>query len=385
MKYFILLCDGAADEPLKELGEKTPLEYAHTENMDRIAGGFTGMVRNVPQGMEPASDIANMSILGYDPKKYYTGRAPLELAARNIPLKENDVAYRCNFVTIENEVMKDYSAGHLSTEESEKLVAVLNENTDSGWRFFPGVSYRNLLIWEDGDVVSATPPHDISDKHILPFLPKGELLMVMEKLHPLLRNHPVNLRRRKKGLNEANYIWLWGGGKKPSFPPFKEKFKKTGAMVSAVDLMRGIARLIGFKVMDVEGATGFIDTNYKGKVEAAFKALEDVDLVYIHVEAPDEAGHMGDVELKIRAIELFDKEVVERVLDFSQDKEVRILLLPDHPTPIALKTHTANPVPFAIWDSRKDKGKRGLFNEKSGKTMVEEGYRLLPDFLFKES
>jgi 2,3-bisphosphoglycerate-independent phosphoglycerate mutase len=207
--------------------------------------------------------------------------------------------------------------------------------------------------------------------------------MVMEKMHPLLRNHPVNLRRREKGLNEANYIWLWGGGKKPSFPPFKEKFKKTGAMVSAVDLMRGIARLIGFKVMDVEGATGFIDTNYKGKVEAAFKALEDVDLVYIHVEAPDEAGHMGDVELKIRAIELFDKEVVERILAFSQDKEVRILLLPDHPTPIALKTHTASPVPFAIWDSRKDKGKRGLFNEKSGKTMVEEGYRLLPDFLFK--
>lgn len=385
MKYFILLCDGAADEPLKELGEKTPLEYAHTENMDRIAGGFTGMVRNVPQGMEPASDIANMSILGYDPKKYYTGRAPLELAARNIPLKENDAAYRCNFVTIENGVMKDYSAGHLSTEESEKLVAVLNENTDSGWCFFPGVSYRNSLIWEGGDVVSTTPPHDISDKHILPFLPKGELLMVMEKVHPLLRNHPVNLRRRKKELNEANYIWLWGGGKKPSFPPFKEKFKKTGAMVSAVDLMRGIARLIGFKVMDVEGATGFIDTNYKGKVEAAFKALEDVDLVYIHVEAPDEAGHMGDVELKIRAIELFDKEVVERVLDFSQDKEVRILLLPDHPTPIALKTHTINPVPFAIWDSRKDKGKRGLFNEKSGKTMVEEGYRLLPDFLFKEN
>lgn len=385
MKYFILLCDGAADEPLKELGEKTPLEYAHTENTDRIAGGFTGMVRNVPQGMEPASDIANMSILGYDPKKYYTGRAPLELAARNIPLKENDAAYRCNFVTIENGVMKDYSAGHLSTEESEKLVAVLNENTDSGWCFFPGVSYRNSLIWEGGDVVSTTPPHDISDKHILPFLPKGELLMVMEKVHPLLRNHPVNLRRRKKKLNEANYIWLWGGGKKPSFPPFKEKFKKTGAMVSAVDLMRGIARLIGFKVMDVEGATGFIDTNYKGKVEAAFKALEDVDLVYIHVEAPDEAGHMGDVELKIRAIELFDKEVVERVLDFSQDKEVRILLLPDHPTPIALKTHTINPVPFAIWDSRKDKGKRGLFNEKSGKTMVEEGYRLLPDFLFKEN
>ncbi len=383
MKYFILLCDGAADEPLKELGGKTPLEYAHTENMDRIAGGFTGKVRNVPEGMEPASDIANMSILGYDPKKYYTGRAPLELAARNIPLKENDVAYRCNFVTIENEVMKDYSAGHLSTEESEKLIAVLNNSTDPGWQFFSGVGYRNLLIWENGEVIPTTPPHNISGKHILPFLPKGKLLMVMKKMHPILENHPVNLRRREKGLNEANYIWLWGGGKKPSLPSFREKFKKTGAMISAVDLMKGIARLIGFKVIDVKGATAFIDTNYKGKVEAAFKALEEVDLSFIHVEAPDEAGHLGDVELKIRAIELFDKEVVKRVLDFSQDREVKILLLPDHPTPITLRTHTADPVPFAIWDSRKDKNKKGLFNEKSGKRAVE-GCRLLPDFLFKE-
>jgi len=383
MKYFILLCDGAADEPLKELGGKTPLEYAHTENMDRIAGGFTGMVRNVPEGMEPASDIANMSILGYDPKKYYTGRAPLELAARNIPLKKNDVAYRCNFVTIENEVMKDYSAGHLSTEESEKLIAVLNNNTDPGWQFFSGVGYRNLLVWENGEVVPTTPPHNISGKHILPFLPKGKLLMVMKKMHPILENHPVNLRRREKGLNEANYIWLWGGGKKPSIPSFREKFKKTGAMISAVDLMKGIARLIGFKVIDVKGATAFIDTNYKGKVEAAFKALEEVDLSFIHVEAPDEAGHLGDVELKIRAIELFDKEVVKRVLDFSQDREIKILLLPDHPTPITLRTHTADPVPFAIWNSRKDKNKKGLFNEKSGKRAVE-GYRLLPDFLFKE-
>jgi len=383
MKYFILLCDGAADEPLKELGGKTPLEYAHTENMDRIAGGFTGKVRNVPEGMEPASDIANMSILGYDPKKYYTGRAPLELAARNIPLKENDVAYRCNFVTIENEVMKDYSAGHLSTEESEKLIAVLNNSTDPGWQFFSGVGYRNLLIWENGEVIPTTPPHNISGKHILPFLPKGKLLMVMKKMHPILENHPVNLRRREKGLNEANYIWLWGGGKKPSIPSFREKFKKTGAMISAVDLMKGIARLIGFKVIDVKGATAFIDTNYKGKVEAAFKALEEVDLSFIHVEAPDEAGHLGDVELKIRAIELFDKEVVKRVLDFSQDREVKILLLPDHPTPITLRTHTADPVPFAIWDSRKDKNKKGLFNEKSGKRAVE-GCRLLPDFLFKE-
>ncbi|MCD6133712.1 MAG: cofactor-independent phosphoglycerate mutase [Deltaproteobacteria bacterium] len=383
MKYFILLCDGAADEPLKELGGKTPLEYAHTENMDRIAGGFTGMVRNVPEGMEPASDIANMSILGYDPKKYYTGRAPLELAARNIPLKENDVAYRCNFVTIENEVMKDYSAGHLSTGESEKLIAVLNNSTDPGWQFFSGVGYRNLLVWENGEVIPTTPPHNISGKHILPFLPKGKLLMVMKKMHPILENHPVNLRRREKGLNEANYIWLWGGGKKPSIPSFREKFKKTGAMISAVDLMKGIARLIGFKVIDVKGATAFIDTNYKGKVEAAFKALEEVDLSFIHVEAPDEAGHLGDVELKIRAIELFDKEVVKRVLDFSQDREVKILLLPDHPTPITLRTHTADPVPFAIWDSRKDKNKKGLFNEKSGKRAVE-GCRLLPDFLFKE-
>ncbi len=383
MKYFILLCDGAADEPLKELGGKTPLEYAHTENMDRIAGGFTGKVRNVPEGMEPASDIANMSILGYDPKKYYTGRAPLELAARNIPLKENDVAYRCNFVTIENEVMKDYSAGHLSTEESERLIAVLNNSTDPGWQFFSGVGYRNLLVWENGEVIPTTPPHNISGKHILPFLPKGKLLMVMKKMHPILENHPVNLRRREKGLNEANYIWLWGGGKKPSLPSFREKFKKTGAMISAVDLMKGIARLIGFKVIDVKGATAFIDTNYKGKVEAAFKALEEVDLSFIHVEAPDEAGHLGDVELKIRAIELFDKEVVKRVLDFSQDREVKILLLPDHPTPITLRTHTADPVPFAIWDSRKDKNKKGLFNEKSGKRAVE-GCRLLPDFLFKE-
>jgi 2,3-bisphosphoglycerate-independent phosphoglycerate mutase len=384
MKYFILLCDGSADEPLKELGGKTPLEYANTENMDRIAGGFTGMVRNVPSGMEPGSDIANMSILGYDPKKYYTGRAPLEAAAENILLKQDDVAYRCNFVTIEDKIMKDYSAGHLTTEESEELVDALNKNVTSKWRFFPGVSYRNLLIWERGDVVSTTPPHDISGKDISSFLPKGKLFNIMRDSIPILKNHPVNLERRKRGLNEANCIWLWGGGKKPSFPSFKEKFKKTGAMISAVDLMKGIAKLIGFKVMEVEGATGFIDTNYKGKVEAAFSVLEDVDLSYIHIEAPDEAGHMGDIELKIKAIELFDKEVAGRVLDFSKDKEMKILLLPDHPTPISLKTHTTDPVPFAIWNSRKDKEKKGSFNEKCGGILVEKGYELLPNFLFKE-
>ncbi|MCD6223464.1 MAG: cofactor-independent phosphoglycerate mutase [Deltaproteobacteria bacterium] len=384
MKYFILLCDGAADEPLKELGGKTPLEYANTENMDRIAGGFTGMVRNVPSGMEPGSDIANMSILGYDPKKYYTGRAPLEAAAENILLKQDDVAYRCNFVTIEDKIMKDYSAGHLTTDESKKLIDALNKNIISKWRFFPGISYRNLLIWEGGDVVSTIPPHDISGKDVSSFLPKEKLLNIMKDSISILKNHPVNLERRKRGLNEANCIWLWGGGKKPSFPSFKEKFKKTGAMISAVDLMKGIAKLIGFKVMEVEGATGFIDTNYKGKVEAAFSVLEDVDLSYIHIEAPDEAGHMGDIELKIKAIELFDKEVAGRVLDFSKDKEIKILLLPDHPTPISLKTHTTAPVPFAIWDSGKDKEKKGSFNEKCGGILVEKGYELLPNFLFKE-
>jgi 2,3-bisphosphoglycerate-independent phosphoglycerate mutase len=280
--------------------------------------------------------------------------------------------------------MKDYSAGHLTTEESEELVDALNKNVTSKWRFFPGVSYRNLLIWERGDVVSTTPPHDISGKDISSFLPKGKLFNIMRDSIPILKNHPVNLERRKRGLNEANCIWLWGGGKKPSFPSFKEKFKKTGAMISAVDLMKGIAKLIGFKVMEVEGATGFIDTNYKGKVEAAFSVLEDVDLSYIHIEAPDEAGHMGDIELKIKAIELFDKEVAGRVLDFSKDKEMKILLLPDHPTPISLKTHTTDPVPFAIWNSRKDKEKKGSFNEKCGGILVEKGYELLPNFLFKE-
>ncbi len=385
MKYIILLGDGMADWSIDELGGKTPLEYASTPNMDIIAGGTKGMVKTVPDGMHPGSDVANMSVLGYNPKKYYTGRAPLEAVSQNIELKPEDVAYRCNFVNIEDGIMKDFSAGHIPTEKARELIKILNENLDfEGIEFYPGVSYRNLMIWRDGKTDNTTPPHDISDKQIEPYLPKGgasQLLKeIMNRARKLLKDNTI--------WKDANAIWLWGEGKAPSMPSFKEKFNKMGCMISAVDLMVGLGKLGGLHIPKIEGLTGFLDTNFSGKVDAAYGFLKDGgDFVYLHVEATDETGHMGDVNKKIEAIELFDKKVVGEVIKFSEElpDKLKIAVLPDHPTPIKIKTHTAEPVPFAVWTSKTEK-KSDKYSESSCKkgVFVDEGYMFISKILFGE-
>ena len=385
MKYIILLGDGMADWSIDELGGKTPLEYASTPNMDIIAGGTKGMVKTVPDGMHPGSDVANMSVLGYNPKKYYTGRAPLEAVSQNIELKPEDVAYRCNFVNIEDGIMKDFSAGHIPTEKARELIKILNENLDfEGIEFYPGVSYRNLMIWRDGKTDNTTPPHDISDKQIEPYLPKGgasQLLKeIMNRARELLKDNTI--------WKDANAIWLWGEGRAPSMPSFEEKFNKMGCMISAVDLMVGLGKLAGLHIPKIEGLTGFLDTNFSGKVDAAYGFLKDGgDFVYLHVEATDETGHMGDVNKKIEAIELFDKKVVGEVIKFSEElpDKLKIAVLPDHPTPIKIKTHTEEPVPFAVWTSKTEK-KSDKYSEKSCKEgiFINEGHMFISKILFGE-
>ncbi|OSS42675.1 putative homoserine kinase-like [Desulfurella amilsii] len=367
MKYLILLGDGMADYKIKELGNKTPLEYANTPNMDRLASGMAGLFKTVPDGMPPGSDVANLSTIGYNPKEIYTGRAPIEALAKDILLDKDDVAYRCNFVTIENDIMKDFSASHIDSNDAKKLIDLLNEQLKlDNIKFFAGVSYRNLMIWKNGKTDSTTPPHDITDKNIQAYLPKDkakdELIKIMQMVKEILKN-PINTTK-------ANAIWLWGEGKAPKAPSYKEVYGIEGAVISAVDLMKGIAKLLGLSTPCVEGATGFIDTNYEGKINAAYEALKLMGFAYVHIEAPDEAGHMGDLDLKIKAIELFDKKIVSPALDMADEFELKIACLPDHPTPISLKTHTSDPVPFAVWRGEKgtkeyceSMGKDGLFLE----------------------
>lgn len=387
MKYLILLGDGMADWPIDELNGKTPLEYAETPNMDKIAGGVVGMVKTVPEGFAPGSDVANLSVLGYNPQKYYTGRAPLEAASKSVPMGKDDVAYRCNFVNIENGIMKDFAAGHISSEKSEKLIELLNNSLNiESVEFFPGVSYRNLMIWRDGFTDNTTPPHDISDKPIERHLPKGEhkefLLDVMQKASEILKDNNIH--------KYANAVWLWGEGKKPSMPLFFDMFEKKGCMISAVDLMVGIGKLTGLYIHEIEGMTGFIDTNYNGKINAAFDYFENGgDFAYVHVEATDEAGHMGELETKIKAIELFDEKIVGEALKLSGDlnDDIRIAVLPDHPTPIKIKTHSSEPVPFAVWDSKDaDSYEGGFYNENycRDKEFVSEGHMFIKRVLFKE-
>lgn len=355
MKFIVLVGDGMADEPLPSLGGRTPLQAAETPNMDRIAAeGRSGLARTVPAGMPPGSDVANLSVVGYEPSRYYSGRAPLEAAAMGVSLGKGDIAFRCNFVTVKDGRMDDYSAGHISSEEGRELVSALKPLVP-GERLYAGVSYRNLLVLDAGGEAVCTPPHDILDQPIAGYLPQGEgselLIALMEASRTVLSEHPVNARRIAEGKRPANMIWLWGQGPAPSMPTLLEKSGLRGAMISAVDLLKGIGVYAGMEVIDVPGATGTIDTNYEGKVEAALSALERVDLVYLHVEAPDEAAHEGDLELKIRAIEAFDRRVVGPLLQKLQESkryEWRILLLPDHPTPISIRTHTDRPVPFSI-------------------------------------
>ena len=354
MKYIIILGDGMADEPLAELGGKTPLEYADIPNMDRIAReGRCGMLRTVPEGFEPGSDIANLSILGYDPRTTYTGRGPLEAASMGVTLREGEFAYRCNLVTIRDGMIEDFNAGHISSTEGAELLRDLDAALDD-IRVYPGVGYRNLMVVPRALGAETTPPHDIVGQPIGEFLPRGGdaglLLDCMERAEEIFADHPVNRRRLKEGNLPATGIWPWSGGKKPSLALFQEKYGLSGGMISAVDLLRGIACLAGMEVIDVPGATGFLDTDYEAKARYAVEALDRLDFVYVHVEAPDEAGHMGSVEEKVRAIERLD-EAIGIVLDRP---DTTIAVLPDHPTPVRYKTHTMDPVPFALLGKGRD-------------------------------
>jgi len=358
MKLVVLLGDGMADLPLAALQGRTPLQAAKKPNMDLLAKqGRSGLAQTVPEGFPPGSDVANLSVMGYAPSQHYSGRAPLEAAAMNVLLDKADIAFRCNFVTIEDGIMKDYSAGHITTEEGRELIEALQPVMPQR-RLYAGVSYRNLLVLKAGAKAICTPPHDISDQPVAEHLPHGpdseQLIGLMNAAQPILARHPVNVRRIAAGKNPANAIWLWGQGPAPVMPSFSEKYALKGAMISAVDLLKGIGRYAGLEVIDVTGATGTIDTNYEGKVQATLEALKSCDFVYLHIEAPDEAGHEGNTELKVRAIELFDERIVGPVVEGLQKsgQDWRVILLPDHATPISIKTHSRDPVPFTITGTR---------------------------------
>ncbi len=372
MKYVILIGDGMADYPIDELGGKTPLEYAETPNLDSLAGtGKFGLFATVPQGFSPGSDVANLSILGYDPRKYYSGRAPLEAASIGVKLGKSDIAFRCNLVTIvkkdNDKVMYDYSAGDISTGEADAIIKDLDKAfSGEGVRFYTGTSYRHLMVWANGNKdLKTTPPHDISDKKIDEYLPRGsgaeKLISLIVRSQELLKDHSVNQKRIDGGRKPATSIWLWGQGSAPRMPTIKDRFGVEGAIISAVDLMKGIGRYAGLEVLKVPGVTGYIDTNYRGKAEYALDILEKKDFVCVHVEAPDEAGHKGKLKDKLKAIEDFDREIVGRVLrGIDKFKDYRILALTDHPTPIALKTHTSDPVPFALCTFAVPHSQRGI-------------------------
>ena len=362
MKYVLVVGDGMADYPVPELGNKTPLQAAYKPNMDSIAAeGRSGLLKTVPDGLTPGSDVAICSVLGYDPKIYFTGRGPLEAASRGIKLGKNDAAYRCNLITEKDEAILDYSAGHITTEEASKLIEAVKEALGKpGIEFYSGLDYRHFLILRDfphPELIECTPPHDATGVKVSAVLPKakaadaenwvGLLVDLINSSRDILRSHPINIAREKAGKRPGNLIWPWGGGRKPSMPTFKEKFGLKGAVISAVDLVKGIGTYAGMEVIEVPGATGMYDTNYEGKADAALRALEDVDLVFVHVEAPDEAGHVRDYALKVKTIEDLDKRLLGRILNGLTEPHA-ISILPDHPTPISIGTHSRDPVPFAI-------------------------------------
>jgi len=390
--YIILVGDGMGDHALNDLGGKTPLEAAATPNLDRLASeGELGRVRTVPKGMEPGSDVANLTLMGYDPKRYHTGRAPLEAAAMGVKLAAGEVAFRCNLVTLSGppgaEIMEDYSAGHIGSEEAATLIGALQAALGSKeFRFHPGVSYRHLLVWQGGySQVASTPPHDISGQPVAPYLKKLNLMALLElmgKARPVLEGHPVNRTRVERGQRPANAIWLWGQGHAPQMPTLSERFDLSGAVVSAVDLVRGIGRYAGLEALDVPGMTGWLDTNYAGKVAAALSALAPGRLVYLHVEAPDEASHGGSLENKVKAIEDFDRLVVGPVIN-GLPKGARVLAVTDHYTPLSIKTHSDEPVPYALWgEGVKPSGAAG-FNEREAAEgpLIEPGHQLLERLL----
>ncbi|MCL1823775.1 MAG: cofactor-independent phosphoglycerate mutase [Oscillospiraceae bacterium] len=399
MKYLVLLCDGMSDYPLEKLSGRTPMQAAKKPNMDKLAEtSELGLVKTVQDHMKPGSDVANLSVLGYDPDVYYSGRSPLEAGSIGVDMKPTDVSLRCNLVTLSDEenfldkTMLDYCADDISSAEAKILISHIHNNLGtSQFSFYSGVSYRHLLIWDNGvlDVGNLVPPHDILDKKIKPYIVENAdnkaLFALMEKSCALLKEHPVNLERIKKCKKPANSIWLWGEGVKREFPSFKDKFGKKAAMISAVDLLKGIGKFTGMEVINIEGATGYLDTNFAGKASAAINALkEGADLVYLHVEAPDECGHRGEIEGKVKAIELIDELILKPFLDAFINKEIKILICPDHPTPLPLRTHTTEPVPYLIYDSGKpQKGAESFteeFAEKSG-NYIGKGYMLMEKFL----
>lgn len=398
MKYIIVLGDGMADEGLEELGGKTPLEYAKTPYMDKIAEkSDIGLAKTIPDGMKPGSDTANLAVLGYDPNQYYTGRSPLEALSIGVKMEDHDIAIRCNIVTVsdddlpyEQKKIIDHSSGEISTEDAAVLLdAVKKELGDDEYQFYVGTSYRHCTIWKNGTVAELTPPHDILGKVIGDYLPQDQALREkMKRSYDILNEHPINVERAKKGLNKANSIWFWGAGTKPALDSFEGKFGKKGAMISAVDLLKGIAVGAGMQNIEVEGADGTLETNYEGKAEAAVKAVTEGgnDFVYIHVEAPDEMGHQGSVERKIKAIEYLDGRVIgpvfERMKQMGQD--FRLLVMPDHPTPVRTRTHSSEPVPYLLYDSTKEQEHTWKYNEKEAKesgNYLEEGYMLIRELL----
>ncbi|MBS7247740.1 MAG: cofactor-independent phosphoglycerate mutase [Candidatus Jordarchaeales archaeon] len=390
MKCVVVVGDGMADYPLDELGGKTPLQVARKPNMDRVAReGRSGLLESIPEGMQAGSDVAILSILGYDPVRHYTGRGPIEAAALGVMLGRGDVAFRCNLVTLEGGVMVDYSAGHISNDEAKALIEALNEELGGGMvKFYSGVSYRNILVVSgvNFDGVECTPPHDITGMKVDDYLPRGEgselLLELIERSWRVLEGHPVNARRIREGKRAANSIWPWGQGRRPDLQSFEERFGVRGAIISAVDLVRGLGVLTGLRVVNVPGATGYYDTNYAGKGEYALRALESVDFVLVHVEAPDEAGHAGDIENKVKAIEKIDSEILGKILDGIErlDEDYRVAVLADHPTPIVKRTHTRDPAPVAVLSSCGDgDGVDGFdeFSVRKGSLGVMKGYNFM--------
>ena len=397
MKYIVVLGDGMSDEPIAALGGKTPLEYAQTPAMDALAsGGELGMVQNVPEGMHPGSEVANLSVMGYNPETDFTGRSPLEALSVGVKMEPDDIIFRCNVVTLTEEepyaekTILDHSSGEISTQEADQLMEAIREHfNNEEFQFYTGTSYRHIMVWKHGRLAKLEPPHDHLTQVIGPYLPEEPVLRdFMERSYDILNNHPVNLARAAAGKNKANSLWYWGAGTRPSLSNFTRKTGLKGAMISAVDLLKGIAVGAGMEIYHVEGATGSLDTNWEGKAQAAIDALlkDGCDFAYIHVEAPDEMGHQGLVNEKVQSIEYLDSRVIAPICKAMEEagEDYRILVLPDHPTPIRIRTHTADPIPYIIYDSRQDRQQEVCYSERQAaaiSTCMEDGYKLMEQFL----
>ncbi len=398
MKYIVILVDGAADTPVSELGGKTPLEAAVKPNIDKLAGlSEVGMVTTVPEGFPPGSDVANLAVFGYDPQIYYTGRSPLEAASIGVPLKLSDTTFRANVVTLSDEddyskkTMVDYSSDEISTEEAHQLIKAVNDALScDDYEFYGGTSYRHLLVWHNKEnEFSLTPPHDISGRVIGEYLPDDEtLLTLMKKSYDILKDHPINKNRVERGLHPANSVWIWGNGTKPDLDTYKDKFGINGTVISAVDLIKGIGNCAGLDIVEVEGATGTVHTNFEGKADAAINALKNgSDFIYVHLEAADEAGHRKEIDNKVKAIELIDSKIVAPILDYLKDRndEFNMLILPDHPTPLDIMTHTSDPVPYILYKSKAETSS-GVdsyteANAEQTGVVTEHGYTLINKLL----